>query len=119
MVERSPYFCFIRGGWVPAVWMRDPRTGFFDHVGGPDTFTTWREVDEVRFLRAKRPREAPAQVTKALSMREKWWNLILAMLLACSTGCALKPKCQNGPGDVPGNCLPWPPQAPLVNYNSI
>src|SRR5215510_33927 len=66
MVERSPYFCFIRGGWVPAVWMRDPRTGFFDHVAVPDTFTTWREADEaLRFLRAKRPREAPAEVTKA------------------------------------------------------
>jgi len=70
-------------------------------------------------VRAKRPREAPAEVTKALSMREKWWNLILAMLLACSTGCALKPKCQNGPGDVPGNCLPWPPPTPTVNYNSL
>ena len=64
------------------------------------------------------------EVTKALSMREKlkrgvWWNVILAMLFACSTGCALKPKCQNGPGDVPGNCLPWPPPTPTVNYNSI
>src|SRR5262245_10489341 len=64
------------------------------------------------------------EVNNAIKMREKlkrgvWWNVILAMLLACSTGCALKPKCQNGPGDVPGNCLPWPPQAPLVNYNSI
>jgi len=64
------------------------------------------------------------EVNNAIKMREKLkrgasWSVILAMLLACSTGCALKPKCQNGPGDVPGNCLPWPPQAPLVNYNSI
>ena len=64
------------------------------------------------------------ELKEALSMREKlrrgiWWNVVLATLLVCSTGCALKPKCQNGPGDVPNNCLPWPPQLPLVNYNSI
>jgi len=52
LVERSPYFCFLRGGWLPAVWTWDKRTGFFDHVEGPDTFTTWREADEAsRFLR--------------------------------------------------------------------
>jgi len=42
--------------------------------------------------------------------------VLLAGLLACSTGCALKPKCENGAGDVPGQCLPWPPPAPLINY---
>ena len=44
---------------------------------------------------------------------------LLAGLLAGSTGCTLKPKCENGPGDVPGQCLPWPPPAPLINYGGL
>ena len=52
MVERSPYFCFIRGGWVPAVFVWDRATGVFTHVEGPHAFTTWSEADEApRFLR--------------------------------------------------------------------
>ena len=53
MVERSPYFCLLRCGSVPAIWTRAPDTGFFIWVEGPDTFTTWREADEAsKFLRA-------------------------------------------------------------------
>ena len=51
MVERSPYFCFRRGGWVPAITVRQP-DGTVLHVEGPDAFTTWHEANEAsRFLR--------------------------------------------------------------------
>src|SRR5262245_45186555 len=53
MVERSPFFCFIRGGWVPAILTRNVTTGFLTVVEGPDAFTTGYEADEAsRFLRA-------------------------------------------------------------------
>jgi|SRR5215471_7319024 len=52
MVARSPYFCFIRGGWVPAVIERDSDTGIVQRGEGPNAFATWREADEAsRFLR--------------------------------------------------------------------
>ena len=70
------------------------------------------------------------ETNNAISLRAKlrrgvWRNVILAMLLACSNGCVcsngchIKPKCENGPGDVANNCLPWPPQRPLVIYGGI
>ena len=52
MVERSPYLCLIRCGWVPAIWSWDPETGLITHVEGTDAFTDWHEADEAsRFLR--------------------------------------------------------------------
>jgi hypothetical protein len=53
MVDCCPYPWLTRGGWIPAVVMWDPATGFFSRVEGPDAFTTWHEADEAsRFLRA-------------------------------------------------------------------
>ena len=53
MVDCCPYPSLTRGGWIPAVVMWDPATGFFSRVEGPDAFTTWHEADEAsRFLRA-------------------------------------------------------------------
>jgi putative phosphoesterase len=43
----------------------------------------------------------------------------LVVLLACLSGCHLKPPCQNGPGDVPNNCLPWPPPGPKITPGGV
>jgi len=53
VVDRAPFFCFRRSGWVPVVMERDPDTGTVRRVEGPDAFTTWGEAfrEAGRFLR--------------------------------------------------------------------
>jgi hypothetical protein len=43
-------------------------------------------------------------------------RLILLVLLACAAGCGFKflPVCTNGPGDVPGECIPKRPSPPPI-----
>jgi len=35
-------------------------------------------------------------------------RLILALLLALTTACTIRPVCTNGPKQDPPECLPWP-----------
>jgi len=75
------------------------------------------ELNKAIAMRGKMRRATVVVLTDVRSPR-RVPVIILAMLLACSAGCTLKPKCLNGPGDVPNNCLPWPPAGPAVNYES-
>jgi hypothetical protein len=76
------------------------------------------ELNKAIAMREKLKRRTVVELTDMRSCR-RVRVIILAMLLACSAGCTLKPKCLNGPGDVPNNCLPLPPSGPRVNYHSI
>jgi hypothetical protein len=41
-------------------------------------------------------------------------RLGLLVLLALAAGCTILPACANGPGDKPGECLPWPKSPPPI-----
>jgi len=47
-------------------------------------------------------------------VRLVWLSLLV--LLACAAGCGFKflPVCMNGPGDVPGECIPKRPGPPPI-----
>lgn len=47
----APYFCLLRGVWVPCVVSWDAETGRFTRVESPDGFATWDEAEAAsRFL---------------------------------------------------------------------
>jgi len=35
-------------------------------------------------------------------------RLVLLVVITLAAGCTTLPVCTNGPGDKPGECVPWP-----------